>query len=142
MAGLDGFGAALLRSDMEESPTFEEIANVTSINGPSISRNVYDVTAHDSPGKWMEFIGGLKDPGEISFDLNWDPENTTHEALYGDKDDLVPRDYQLVLPNDIATFDMSLILTEFGVVIPVDDKLTASVTYKISGPPTLTVGSS
>ena len=92
MAGLDGFGASLLRSDMASSPTYTEIANVTSISGPSISRNVYDVTAHDSTNSYMEFIGGLKDGGEISFDLNWDPENATHEALFSDLDDVVPRD--------------------------------------------------
>jgi predicted secreted protein len=142
MAGLDAFGASLLRSDMLESPTFEEIANVTSITGPSISRNVYDVTAHDSPDSYMEFIGGLKDGGEISFELNWNPENDTHAALFSDLDDLVPRDYQLVLPQDIATFDMTAILTAFEVGLPVDDKLTASVTYKITGSPGLTVGSS
>jgi hypothetical protein len=63
---------------MGSSPTFTEIANVTSISGPSISRNVYDVTAHDSTDSYMEFIGGLKDGGELSFDLNWDPGDQTH----------------------------------------------------------------
>jgi len=141
MAGLDAFGAVLERSDMDSNPTFTEIANVTSISGPSISRNVYDTTAHDSPDAYMEFIGGLKDGGELSFELNWDPENATHEALFSDLNDIVPRDYNLVLPQDIATFAMTAILTAFDVGLPVDDKLTASVTYKITGKPTLTVGS-
>ena len=139
MAGLDAFGASLERSDMESVPTFTEVANVTSISGPSISRNVYDVTAHDSVDAYMEFIGGLKDGGELSFDLNWDPGDQTHEGLFSDLDDLVPRDYKLVLPNDIAEFAFEAILTAFEVGLPVDDKLTAAVTYKITGAPTLTV---
>lgn len=139
MAGLDAFGASLERSDMASSPTFTEIANVTSISGPSISRNTYDVTAHDSANSYMEFIGGLKDGGELSFDLNWDPADQTHEDLFSDLDDLVPRDYKLVLPNDIAEFAFEAILTSFEVGLPVDDKLTAAVTYKITGAPTLTV---
>lgn len=139
MAGLDGFGASLLRSDMASSPTFTELANVTSISGPSISRNVYDVTAHDSADSYMEFIGGLKDGGELTFELNWDPTDSTHADLFSDLDDLVARDYQLDLPQDIATFAFSGFLTGFEAGLPVDDKLTASVTYKITGKPTLTV---
>lgn len=139
MAGLDGFGASLLRSDMASSPTFTELANVTSISGPSISRNVYDVTAHDSADSYMEFIGGLKDGGELTFELNWDPTDSTHADLFSDLDDLVARDYQLDLPQDIATFEFAGFLTGFEAGLPVDDKLTASVTYKITGKPTLTV---
>lgn len=139
MAGLDGFGAVLSRSDMASSPTFTEVANVTSISGPSISRNTYDVTSHDQADSYMEFIGGLKDGGEVSFDLNWDPTDATHASLFSDLDDTVPRDYTLALPADIAEFAFEGILTEFSPSLPVDDKLTASVTYKINGKPTLTV---
>lgn len=139
MAGLDGFGAVLSRSDMASSATYTAIANVTSINGPGISRNVYDVTAHDSTDSYMEFIGGLKDGGEISFDLNWDPTESTNADLFSDLDDTVPRDYRLELPGDIAEFDFAAILTSFEPSLPVDDKITASVTYKITGKPTLTV---
>jgi predicted secreted protein len=142
MAGIDGFGTALARSDMASSPTFTEIANVTSISGPGISRETIDVTAHDSPDGWREFLGGLKDGGEVSFDLNWDVEEPTHEALVSDLEDSVPRDYKLVFPNDIAEWAFKAILTGFEASFPTDDKITASVTYKISGKPVLTVGSS
>lgn len=142
MAGLDAFGCALERSDMDSTPTFTEIASVTSISGPSISRNTYDVTAHDSPDAYMEFIGGLKDGGEISFDLNWDPTDSTHFDLASDLDDPLPRDYKLVLPQGIAEWNFAAILTGFSGSQPVDDKLTAAVTYKITGKPTLDIGSS
>ncbi len=142
MAGLDGFGASFLASDMASSPTFAEIANVTSISGPSITRNTYDVTAHDSTGEYMEFIGGLKDGGEVTFDLNFDPDEATHQTLIGYLDDTVARDYQVTLPDDAATFDFSAFMTSFGLELPTDDKITASVTFKITGKPSLTVGSS
>lgn len=139
MAGLDAYGAALERSNMAVPPVFTELANVTSISGPSFSRNVYDTTAHDSVDGWMEFIGGLRDAGELSFDLNWNPGNTTHASLFSDLNDTVPRAYKLVLAGDIAEFAFTALLTGFDVGLPVDEKLTAAVTFKLTGKPTLTV---
>lgn len=141
MAGLDGIGASFLASDMASAPTFTEIANVTSISGPSISRETYDVTAHDSTGGYREFIGGLREGGEVSFDLNFDPEAPTHQTLIGYLGDAVARDYQVTLPNDAATFDFSGFLTGWDVSLPIDDKITAAVTFKVTSKPTLTVGS-
>jgi len=142
MAGLDGTGARFLASDMASAPTFTEVANVTSISGPSISRDTYDVTAHDSTGGYREFIGGLRDGGEVSFDLNFDPSEATHQTLIGYLGDSVARDYQVTLPDDAATFEFSAFLTGWEVGLPIDDKITASVTFKITGKPSLTVGSS
>lgn len=137
MAGKDAFGTALQRSDMASSPSFTEIANVSNISGPSTSRNTYDVTSHDQTDSWMEFIGGLKDGGEISLDLNWDPDQATHADLYDDYQDTDPRDYKIVLPSNIAEWSFEAILTAFEPGYPVDGKLTASVTFKVSGKPTL-----
>lgn len=142
MAGLDAFGTALQRSDMASSPTFTEIANVSTISGPSISRNTYDVTSHDQTDAYMEFIGGLKDAGEVSLELNWDPATeATHDdstGLLADLEDTDPRDYKLVFPDGTTEWAFSAILTSFEPDHPVDGKITASATFKLSGKPTLT----
>lgn len=141
MAGLDGFGAALERSDMASTPTFTEVANVTNLSGPGLSRNTIDVTAHDSPDAYMEFLGGLKDGGEVGMDINWDPGDTTHANLIADFEDTEPRDYQLVIPvlSGSAEWAFSAIMTGFDPSYPTDDKIEASVTFKITGKPVLTV---
>lgn len=142
MAGLDAFGTALARSDMASSPTFAEVANVTNISGPSISRSTIDVTAHDSSEAWMEFLGSLKDGGEVSMDINWDPEEATHASLVDDLDDTEPRDYKIIFPNDLAEWAFSGIMTGFEPDYPTDDKVSASVSFKVTGKPTLTLPSS
>lgn len=140
MAGIDAFGSTLERSDMASTPTFTAIASVTALSGPEMSRNTHDVTAHDSPDAYMEFVGGLKDGGEVTFDLNWDPEDTTHASLLADFEDEDPRDYKLTLPVGTTTeWDFSAIITALGHVENHDGKLEGSATFKITGKPVLTV---
>lgn len=139
MAGIDAFGIALQRSDMvTPTPTFTSIGNVTSVSGPEIERETYDVTAHDSVDGWREFIGGLKDAGEVSIELNYDP--TKHDAMVDDFEDTVARDYKLVFPGGRGTWAFKAFLTGFSSESPVDDKLTAELTFKVTGKPTITPG--
>ncbi|MEV4672165.1 phage tail tube protein [Actinomadura sp. NPDC049382] len=138
MAGIDGFGTALQRGD-GATPTevFTTIANVTSINPPSMERETLDVTAHDTANGWREFVGGLKDGGEVSADVNYDPAE--HDVLVADFDDENPRNYRIVFPDpDATTWSFSAILTGFEPEAPFDDKLAASLTWKVTGKPTLT----
>lgn len=138
MSGIDAFGIELQRSDMEETPAFTAIGSVTNVSGPEIERETYDVTAHDSVDGWREFIGGLKDGGEVSIELNYDPR--IHDTLVEDFEDTEPRDYKMVFPGGMGTWELKLILTGFSQEAPVDDKLSAELTFKVSGKPNITAG--
>lgn len=137
MAGLNAYGIALQRSDMAGTPVFAAIANVTSVKGPEMERDTYDVTAHDGDG-WKEFIGGLKDAGEVSLDINYDP--SVHDDLVEDFEDDEPRDYKLVFPGGLGTWELKMLLTGFSQEAPVDDKLGAELKFKVTGKPTITAG--
>lgn len=139
MSGLDAFGIALKRSDMATpTATFTTIGNVTNVSGPETERETYDVTAHDSVDGWREFIGGLKDGGEVSLELNYDPRK--HDALMADYADTLPRDYKLTFPGTLGEWALKLILTGFKQEAPVDDKLSAEIKFKVSGKPAITFG--
>lgn len=140
MSGRDGFGTLFQRGN-GATPTevFTTIANVTGIKGPDRKRETIDVTAHDSPEQYMEFIGGLKDGGEVQLDINYDPGNATHD-LDDDFDDVAPRSYRVVIlpgTDDEHTWSIKGIMTELGDEFPYDDKMTRSMTIKITGKPTL-----
>jgi predicted secreted protein len=141
MSGRDGFGTQFQRGN-GATPTevFTTIANVTSISGPDRKRETIDVTAHDSPDQYMEFIGGLKDGGEVALEINYDPSETTHD-LDEDFDDTVARNYRVVILPDTAdehTWAIAGIMTELGDEFPYDDKMARKMTIKITGKPTLT----
>lgn len=140
MSGRDAFGTEFRRATgTAPGTTYETIANVTNIGGPERTRETIDVTSHDSPGQWMEFIGGLKDGGEISLDINYDPAESTHD-IDDDFDDVLPRNYRVViLPDteDEHTWTISGIMTNVGDEFPYDDKMGRSITIKVTGKPTL-----
>jgi predicted secreted protein len=136
MAGQDGFGTKLKRGDGAGTEVFTEIADVTSLSPPGLKRETLDVTSHGSPNGYMEFLGGLKDAGEVKADINYQP--ASHDALVDDFDDTAARNYQIVFPDaDATTWEFAAILTGFEPDAPYDDKLAASLTFKVTGKPTL-----
>ncbi|MFE9765120.1 phage tail tube protein [Streptomyces sp. NPDC005808] len=140
MAGLDAFGTQLKR-DSNGAGAFLAVANVSDVSGPSRSREAIEVTAHDSPDKYREFVKGLKDGGEVEITINYDPGDATHLALDADfeEDDL--RDYQVVIlpgKDDEHTWEFSALITSLGDEFPHDDKMERTCTFKISGKPVLT----
>jgi len=139
VAGIDAFGISLERGDgMTPTEAFTAIGNVYDVKGPEIKRDTYDVTAHDSANGWREFIGGLKDAGEVTISVNYDP--SIHDTLVADFEDTAPRNYKMVFPQSLGEWALKLILTEFSQEAPSDDKLSAELKFKVSGKPTVTAG--
>ena len=136
MAGMDGFGVQLQRGDGEEPEVFTAIADITNLSGPGLSRETLDDTSHGSPDGWMEFLGGLKDPGEVSADINYQP--ALHDVLVADFDDTAPRNNKIVFPDVPATtWSFPAIITGFEPETPYDDKAAAALTFKVSGKPVI-----
>lgn len=139
MAGQDAFGTQLKR-DSTGSGSYVAIANVSDLSGPSRSREAIEVTAHDSPNQYREFVKGLKDGGEVTATINYDPQNSTISALDDDFEEKELRDYQIViLPGEAGehTWTFSALITDLSDAFPVDDRAEREVTFKISGKPNL-----
>lgn len=123
------------------TPTFTTIFEALSISGPGMTADVIDVTSHSSTGGFREFIGGLKDGGEITFDVNLDPTNATHNDTVGLRRLLLDgtvRAYQMHYTDTAASTDtFNGVVVGFEVSAPVDAQLMASMTIKITGPVTL-----
>ena len=134
---ISGVGAQFKRGDGASSETFAAIAEVNSITGPTMSRDTIDVTSLDSTGGYREFIGGFRDGGEVTLNMNF------ALAGYNDMKDDYELDtltnYQVVLPDTgNTTFEFAALVTSLGLAVPMDDKVTSDVTLKISGEVTLT----
>lgn len=139
MAGLDAWGTQLKR-DSDGAGTYVTIANVSDLSGPSRQRDAIEVTAHDSANQYREFVKGLKDGGEVSATINYDPSNATHTNLDADFEEDELRSYRIViLPGEanVHTWTFSALITDLGDSFPIDDRMEREVTFKISGRPTL-----
>ncbi len=137
MAGVHGFGTLL---KMGSTPT--TIAHVTNITGPGYSSDPVEVTAHDSPSAYREYVAGLLDAGDVGFDLNFDPSETTHRDAAGGIIDVFNQraveSFVIEFPDGVIQCAFSGIVTAFEPDMPFDDKMTASATVKVTGKPTWT----
>lgn len=134
--GFAAFGTLLkLGTTNTTAAVFSTIAEVGDISGPTDTVSTIDMTNHSSPGAMMEFKAGLIDPGEVSFPINWIPDDATHDHLTGleyVKANRALRKYQITFPDGtICTF--SALCTKIDRKAPVNGKLSADVTLKVSG---------
>lgn len=141
MAKIHAFGTAI-QWDPAGGSSYTAIGQVESIGGPSLSRDSIDVTTHDNANTWRSFIKGLKDGGEITFSIIYDPALATHDFSTGllsdfDEDSVIPN-WRLIFPDTAnTTWTLPGFLTAFNVNEAIDDAIKADITIKVSGTPTL-----
>lgn len=122
-------------------PTGEAVvANVKSISGPGIKLDTEDVTTHDSTGGWEQVVGTILRSGEVSLELVYDPANATHSNVaHGMLGLLILKashSFTLTFP-DTTAWTLPGLVTGFEPSAPHDGALTATVTIKLTGQPTL-----
>jgi predicted secreted protein len=90
-------------------------------------------------GGYRTFITGFRDAGTLTFTMNFTRDSFELLKTDFESDDAV--DFELVLPDeDNTSFEFSGLVTEMPLTIPTDDKITNSVTIKISGAITVNSG--
>lgn len=124
-SAIAGVGATFLRNAVL-------LTEVNTITGPNRSRDTIDVTTLDSVGGYREFIGGFRDGGEVTLDMNW--TRAGFDLLNIDFEASVSQSYSIVMPDTGATdFSFQGWVTNISKTIPADEKITMTVTIKIDG---------
>lgn len=118
------------------------VINIENIEGPEQSVEILDMTAHDSGSAYREKAASFIDAGEISLDIQWDPNHATHKNAAGGLRYLLAQratsSFALTYPTTPAASDVfTALVTKFAISAKFDDKLMASVTLTITGAPTL-----
>lgn len=133
-AGTSGFGTLLKIGNGATVEVFTTIAEVRNISGPGLSLETIEATHMESPSGYREYLPSFKEPGEVSFDLNFLPSNTQHKGLKADMDARTKRNFKLVWPNTAGTtWSFSGYITSFQPTAGIDEVLTASCTIKVTG---------
>src|SRR5713226_1247513 len=76
-------GTVLKLSDVASPVAYAAISQVRSITGPTVKPKIVDITTHDSPGFWARKLAVLIEPGDISFEINFDKTDATHAFTTG-----------------------------------------------------------
>ena len=115
---------------------FTNIGEVTNAAGPDKTCDTSeDTTLAD---EWKTFTAALLDGGQVTFDLNDYPSDTGQAQLETDFAARTNRNFKITLTDDSATsITVEAIITALSRAIPLGDKITRSVTLKVSGQPTV-----
>lgn len=112
------------------------IGEVVSIGGVSIATDAIDVTTLASTMK--EFIPGLQDAGEVTIGVNFYTSDTGQLALKTAALNKTTDTYIITFPSTIgATWTFSGFITAYGTGEISNEAVTAEITVKITGSPTL-----
>lgn len=137
-----GHGAQFFLDDDADSLT--ELTEVTGITPPSFTTDDVEATHFQSPGRVREYIAGLIDPGEGTFEFNLQPGDATDLLLQDALDDGVTRDYEIIIPDGAfgQKFAGDCIVKNIERSIPIDDRMMVTATVRFSGAVTITTLSS
>ena len=134
MAGTHGHGTTLKFAGATT------ILNIISITGPNQARDSIDISTMDSTDKWREFIPGMLDAGELTFEVNYD---AVSGSTADDLNTLLTATAETVTvtfapTNATSSWACSGFITALGFATPFDEKITQPVTIKFTGAPTYT----
>jgi len=136
-----GYGSVFQIVSDSSPDLYVELAEIKSITPPSVDVDTVEVTHMQSPNRYREYISGLQDGGEASFEMNFIPGSTSDDRLF----ELLNlgvgvsrrRACRISYPNGV-TWSFNAEVTGYEPDVPFDDAMTATVTLKVTG--TITVG--
>lgn len=120
---------------LHNGTTLTELDEVFNITLPDDQADEVDVTHYKSPNRRKEFISGLIDGGEMEVEMNYIAGSPTDTLLTAAKAAGDVRPWEVTIPNGTAgwKFGGSGFVKSYVKAIPNEDKLTATVTIRVSG---------
>lgn len=145
MPGKAAFGMVVSFGTATGTATTATLANVTGISGLDSEVSVIDVTSHDSAGSYREKVASFIDAGQLTFDVNFDPNSATHRATTGGilylRDNRITVPWKVTFPGTpVHSFLVQGFVKSAPIDAPYDDKLGMSVTVELTGSATWSYG--
>lgn len=129
--GMIGYGSTI-RIGRGATPTWTEIELVGDITLPDEQIDEVEITHMKSPGRRRQFIAGLLDGGEITVPMNYIPGSVTDVLLL----DIKSTGEEIILeitPGEGSVPEQySAFLKGYARTAPIDDKMTAEATFRLS----------
>lgn len=131
-----GFGTLLQRGAGDGPPeTFTTIGEVIEITPPNPSRDSVETTHTSNADRFRTFIPGMIDGGEMTAEINYVPGSTADDNLQTDLNASSVKNYKVLFASGESII-VPAFITGIEPGVPIDDRMTASVTFKVAGKPT------
>ncbi|WP_421505504.1 MULTISPECIES: phage tail tube protein [Brucella] len=109
------------------------VGEIIDITPPNDTVDEIDATHMQSPNRTREFVPGLIDPGEASFEQNFIPGSPSDLLISEIKTAGERVRCRITFPNGV-TWKFSGWISGYEPAVPTDDKMTATVTWRVTGP--------
>lgn len=129
-------GTIVQTETTEGSGIYASIPLQTNLTGPQLTSTEHNVSSHDTVGLVMEFLGGMIDPGSMSFTIFEDVALAAHRQLDTDKLSLVQKNYKKMWPNGYFRI-LRAYVKDYNPTHGVDAPHTAQVQLRCVGLPGL-----
>lgn len=145
MADQSGYGVLLyVATALTAVTSGTSIGKITNIGGPNMTKGSIPASSADSTNKWVDFLPGMIDAGELTVDVKYDgtasgTANNLSTIFAGTGTYAVGifvNDH--TTPTSKSNWVCAGFLTALGHAIPHDGLVTQSVGIKLSGQPTYT----
>lgn len=127
---IDTTGKTITAAGTATSVSFTSIANVRSFSGFDGAASEIDVTNFASVAK--EFVLGLVDSGMLTFELDYDSDNSGHIALRAKQVAGSLSGFKMTLP-DATVITFNAYVKKFSLAGGVDAVIRTSVDLRITG---------
>jgi hypothetical protein len=126
----------LLRLGDGATPTegFTTVLEVKSIDGPSETAELEDVTHMESPSDYKEYIPTLLDGGELAFEANLVPGDPEQEILTAALQARARKNARVIVPGGLKRYEFAVVVTRMSRSFPTNASMKLAGTLKITGP--------
>ena len=134
MAQYAAFGAILQQFDTADG--YVTVAQIDDIQGPGLGTGAQDTTTHDSDGGYRTTVGGVKEIGELTMSLIFDPGAASHVSKLTTLSGGGYGIFKVTFPDAGDTeWAFRAFVTSFELTAAVEGALTAAVTLLGTGKP-------
>lgn len=133
-----GWGVRVYLDNASNSLT--QLEECIAIGLPNAQVADVEATHMLSPSRRREYIAGLIEDGEGTFQFNLVPGDATDLLIQAAVDDGVARDYEVIIPDGAfgQKFAGDCIVKGYERDVPIDDRMTATMTVRYTGAVTIT----
>ena len=132
MATIESQGVTLAISYGTSPTSFQTIGNIIDITGPGGAASVIDITNLASTAREKRM--GLPDEGQVTFNVQLDPDNATHQLLRDARKNRQESQFRITLTDTTpTTLSFNGFVLNFSITIAVDDVVKAAITVEVNG---------
>lgn len=137
-----GLGTEFWLDSNAPTPVLTKLGEILSVTPPNPQTERVEATHMGSLNRRREYISGLIEDGEGTFEMNYVPGSATDELIRGAQASGLTKGYKIVIPDGTGTWEIEgeCIVTGYERAIPIDDRMTATLTVVFTGASTEAAG--